>query len=330
MKQRIGLRTVKTGIGAAVAMIIANILTLKYSASAGIITILSIQDTKRDSVIIAIRRMIAMCIALLIGSILFELFDFNAIVFGIYVILFIPITVRFKVTEGIVPASVLVTHLLGEGHVTASLLLNELLLMLIGVGIALLINSYMPSVEEDLLKEKKNIEQLMYDVFSQMALSLREEETLNVEEKIEQLSKSLQIGSRKAYLYSGNNLMKEKSLYEKYFDMRNAQYQIMLYLLRHFKGFSVVVTQNNEVADLLEKGAICIKGRMTVEEMLAQIESQRNAFKTSNLPSNRQEFEHRAILYQFITDMEQFFDVKKSFKEHLSDKEREEYSKYYD
>lgn len=330
MKQRIGLRTVKTGIGAAVAMIIANALTLQYSASAGIITILSIQDTKRDSVIIAIRRTIAMCIALLIGSVLFEVFGFNAVIFGVYVILFIPITVRLKVTEGIVPASVLVTHLLGEGHITVILLINELLLMLIGVGIALLINSYMPSVEEDLLEEKKKIEQLMYDLFSQMALSLRQKEVLSVDEKLEQLVKSLQVGSRKAYLYSGNNLMKEKSLYEKYFDMRNAQYQIMLYLLRHFNGFSIVVTQNNKVADLLEKGAICIKGKMTVEEMLAQLEDQRNEFKTSNLPSNREEFEHRAILYQLITDIEQFFDVKKNFKNGLSDKEREEYSKYYD
>ena len=45
----IGVRTWKTGIGAVIAMIIAKELGLSYWVSAGIITILSIQSTKRES-----------------------------------------------------------------------------------------------------------------------------------------------------------------------------------------------------------------------------------------------------------------------------------------
>ncbi len=43
----IGVRTWKTGIGAVIAMIIAKELGLSYWVSAGIITILSIQSTKK-------------------------------------------------------------------------------------------------------------------------------------------------------------------------------------------------------------------------------------------------------------------------------------------
>ena len=96
MKNMIGFRTLKTGIGATVAMLIAQKLNLSFSASAGIITILSIQNTKRASCEIAIRRMIATVIALAIGGILFELLGFNALVFGIYIIIFIPVTVRLR------------------------------------------------------------------------------------------------------------------------------------------------------------------------------------------------------------------------------------------
>ena len=52
----IGVRTWKTGIGAVIAMIIAKELGLSYWVSAGIITILSIQSTKRESLKIAIKR----------------------------------------------------------------------------------------------------------------------------------------------------------------------------------------------------------------------------------------------------------------------------------
>ncbi|WP_054741671.1 aromatic acid exporter family protein [Cellulosilyticum ruminicola] len=81
MKNVIGFRTVKTWVGAAVAMVLAEIMGLAFSASAGIITILSIQDTKRVSCQIAIRRLIATVIALTIGTVLFEVIDFHAIVF---------------------------------------------------------------------------------------------------------------------------------------------------------------------------------------------------------------------------------------------------------
>ena len=111
MKKIVGVRTLKTGLGATVAMMIAQLIGLKYMASAGIITILSIQSTKRESVQIAIRRFFATCVALGVGGILFRLLGFTPLVFGVYLVVFIPIAARFKITEGIVSASVLVTHL---------------------------------------------------------------------------------------------------------------------------------------------------------------------------------------------------------------------------
>lgn len=44
---RIGMRTIKTAVGACIAIWIANWLSLDYAVSAGVITILSIQNTKK-------------------------------------------------------------------------------------------------------------------------------------------------------------------------------------------------------------------------------------------------------------------------------------------
>ena len=122
----------------------------------------------------------------------------------------------------------------------------------------------------------------------------------------------------------------KKSLYEKYFDMRFSQYQIMLYMQQHFERFYMVAKEAYEVANLTHEIALSIRGKVLVEALLEHIEELRRHFKESSLPASRDEFENRAMLYQFLTDVEQFLDVKKSFKESLSEAEKQEYLKYYD
>ena len=118
-------------------MIIAQKLGLQYPVSAGIITILSIQSTKRQSVEMALKRIGACILALIIATILFKTMGYYYVVFGLFLLIFIPITVKFNLQEGIVVSSVLVTHLLVERSVSLFWITNELFLMIVGAGIAL-------------------------------------------------------------------------------------------------------------------------------------------------------------------------------------------------
>ena len=327
----IGFRTLKTGIGATVAMLIAQKLNLSFSASAGIITILSIQNTKRASCEIAIRRMIATVMALAIGGTLFELLGFNALVFGIYIIIFIPVTVRLKVTEGIVPASVLVTHLLGEGNTNTALIINELLLMIVGAGVALILNVYMPSIEKELLKEKRCIEVNMYDILRNMSLVLKGENTKKIEDSVlEKLKNDLKRGRTKACQHRNNYFINEVAHYEKYFVMREGQFQVMEYMVKHFDKLYMNVEQTEKVSQLISKLAESTKGKITVEQLMLDLEALRLEFKKSELPKERKEFENRAMLYQFLNDIELFIAIKVKFKQELTPKEREQYDRYYD
>ncbi|MBU3804021.1 MAG: aromatic acid exporter family protein [Candidatus Cellulosilyticum pullistercoris] len=330
MKKIIGLKIIKTGIGATSAIWLAQLIGLKYSVAAGIITILSIQNTRRESVLIALRRLGATVIALSLGSVVLNLLGFNAVSFGIYLILFIPLAVKAKVVEGIVPASVLVTHLLGEGYTSITLLGNELLLMIVGAGIALLVNMYMPNLEEDLIREKQKLEKNMFDIFIKMENALLDNKKLEIENELEALKSALVEGRTKATQYRNNTFMSGRSLYEKYFDMRYSQYQIMLYMYKHFERFYRVTPGAEKIAKLTYEVALSVKGKIAVETLLLDLEALREAFKHSELPVTREEFENRAMLYQFLTDMEQFLDVKHLFKSSLSEREKEEYSRYYD
>ena len=127
------------------AMIIADILSLKHAVAAGVIAILSTQSTRRQSVEIAIQRICSSLLALTIASIIFWLLGYSPITFGLYLLIFIPSAVKLKVSEGIVVSSVLVTHLLVENSIEPSWLLNELLLMLIGAGVALILKLICPA-----------------------------------------------------------------------------------------------------------------------------------------------------------------------------------------
>ncbi len=66
----IGYRTVKTALGAAVSIFLAQLLQLDFFVSAGIITILCISITKRDSLKISGERIVACLIGLLYATLI--------------------------------------------------------------------------------------------------------------------------------------------------------------------------------------------------------------------------------------------------------------------
>lgn len=68
---KIGLRTVKTAISAALAMIIAEKLGLLYAPSAGIISVLSVTSTKKTSVMTGIYRLLSLALATILAYICF-------------------------------------------------------------------------------------------------------------------------------------------------------------------------------------------------------------------------------------------------------------------
>ncbi|MGL6174604.1 MAG: aromatic acid exporter family protein [Cellulosilyticaceae bacterium] len=330
IKRLIGVRTLKTAIGATIAIILADLLGLQYAVSAGIITILSVQATKRQSIEIAAKRLWATGIALMIASILFSVFGYSPIVFGIYLLVFIPIAAKGGMVDGIVMASVLVTHLLVEQTVEMKLLTNELLLFIIGAGIALLLNLYMPSIEGELHIYRHKIEENMYKLFRSMAKSLKEKSVCIEEENyFKILEGDIKLAQLQAYKHSNNHLFATISPYERYFGMREKQFQVMEYMREHFNKFFMTYEETEIVAEFASKVAHSIRGEVTAKVLLEELEELRGRFKASKLPSTREEFENRAMLYQYLNDIEHFLEIKKEFIESLSTEEVDIYRKGY-
>lgn len=326
----IGVRTLKTGIGAAVAMILARVLGLVYWPSAGIITILSIQATKRQSVELALKRIVATVIALVVAAGLFATLGYSPVVFGMYLLIFIPIAARFELADGIVMASVLVTHLMGEARVGSAIMLNELGLVAVGVGVALVLNLYMPSIEGELAQCRKRIEQAMYELFCALSASLRAQAVPIGEQRLfSELERQVVDAQSKAYKYANNYLFATVSPYEKYFGMRSRQLQVMGYMREHYSRLSMTYQETEVVADFALKVASSIKGQIKAVQLLEELEELRDYFKKTPLPQTREEFENRAMLYQFLNDLEHFLEIKQAFKESLTEQELKQYEQAY-
>ena len=90
MKKTLYSNTVKIVLSATISIIIATKLGLEFSVTAGIISILSIQSTRVESILVAIKRFIAVSIAILLSYFLYLLLGTNPIVFGLFLLIFVP------------------------------------------------------------------------------------------------------------------------------------------------------------------------------------------------------------------------------------------------
>ncbi|NOH15703.1 aromatic acid exporter family protein [Clostridium cochlearium] len=311
----IGYRTLKTAIGSALAIIIAKWFGLQYATAAGIITILSVGKTRKKSMKIMLKRIISTLLALLISLVLFNIFGFKEIVFGAFLLIFIPLAVKFNVEEGIVVSSVLVTHLLTEKSTSLFWIINEIALMLVGVIVALIVNLYMPNTEDKIKEYQMYIEEHMKEILLKMSFTMKDGKKCFVNNVLlEELENVLDKGRKLTYINLNNNIVQEDKYYVRYMNMRKNQVESIKYMLNHFKEDFSRYEQALIMANFIEKVANSIYENNTAENLLEDLDKLREDFRKMELPKTREEFEIRASLFQFLNDMEQFLRIKNDFR----------------
>ena len=304
----------KMAISATIALIIGNILGLQYATVGAVIAILSIQDTRKKALIISYKRIVACSIGILLSVILYSLLGNRPLIFGLFLIILIPLTSRLKVQEGMVPSVVLSTHFLVANNITITLISNEILLMIIGIGVAAVANIFMPSLEDKFKDDKEWIEEHYRVIISKMAKSLITY-TVDIDEQklINKVEKRLYESKDTAYKIVNNNFLKSSSYYTDYINMRINQFDTIKRMRLHFQRFNIPVEQMNVMADFTLCVAENIREMNDCKSLLRDLDILRNEFKKMELPKTREEFESRAQLLQFLNDMEEFLLIKRNF-----------------
>lgn len=322
----LSLRTIKIAFATVAAILVADLFQLDSSVSAGIIAILSVLDTRKNSLETAIQRVFSTVLALGISAILFQLLGFSVLVFGLYLLLYVPSAYKLNVQAGIAPCSVLVTHLLLAESTSWGLLLNESMLMIIGAGMALLFNLYMPSNEDEINKKRYQVEAKMKKILYQLDDILRNgvpESISNVD--LKELNALLDQGMKLSLIEMENNFVNQSFYSVRYFEMRRSQAQILEQMQTNLQQISIPLQQSKVLASLYYLTADTLHEYNPGIDLLNEIDLLTAYFRKSELPQTRNEFEKRAILFQLLNDFERFLQIKKDFfdeygKEWLKDK----------
>lgn len=318
---RIGLRTIKTAVGAAIAMLIAYYLHLQYWPVAGIITVLSVQNTTKSSFKLAFFRVISTVIALLIAILSFHIIGYNPIAFGIFLLLFIPVANVFNLQDGIVLSAVLVTQFLLEQSTSWYWIANVFLLMVIGAGIAIIANLFMPNLEDRISTYQGKVETSMKEILHRMSEQLLV--GTNEDEKLELIKQSwdhmsdlkiaINDGTDWTARHNDNQLISENDYYRAYFEMRNNQYELLRQMQNSLEKIPDTVSQSKDIANIMLQTAEDLAENNSTGDLVAKVETLQQKFHDSDLPTSRAEFEIRAQLYYFLNNFHQFLRLKNTF-----------------
>ncbi|MDQ0205628.1 aromatic acid exporter family protein [Alkalicoccobacillus murimartini] len=320
MRFKIGYRTIKTAIGVLMATAIAQALQLDSFGSAAVITILCISVTRKNSLRVSWHRFAACMLGMVTCMGMFELLGYHPIILGLFMLLFIPIVVALKLSLGIVTSSVIVLHIYAHGNASLDLFINEFLLVVIGIGTALLMNLYMPSSERQLRTYKKNIEENFSLILYEFSTYIRQGDSEWNGAEISDTVRLLEQGKNVAIREMNNQILRDEDQYFHYFQMREKQFEILERLMPFITTIHGSVSQSIDFADFLEELSKAVSPTNHVPYFLGRLEEMRENFKQMELPTTREEFEVRSALAYMMHELQQYLLIKDSLWNDKKDK----------
>ncbi|BGE82363.1 aromatic acid exporter family protein [Staphylococcus petrasii] len=309
---KIGFRTLKTAVGITLGVILAKWIGLDNYASSAILIVLCIKHTKVHSVQAIVSRVVSCVLVLLIGSLIFSLLGQNAVVLGLIVLLFIPLTVMLNVQEGVVTSCVILLHVFNAKTINLHLIINELLLLTIGLGIAFIMNLIMPSLDKKLLDFKREVESGFKEIFksySEACTHYNNDLVMSFEKIQLDIRKAKSIAFRDVKNHFGRN---ENSYYH-YFDMRQEQ----LELLRRIQPLIHQITVDDplieDIANLLAEIGENVNSNDYTALRLHSLYEIRLSLDELPLPKTHHSLRSRASMMQILNELEEYLNIKSQF-----------------
>lgn len=301
---------IKMILAGVITIVVAYLLNIKYYTTASAISILSIQITRKDFIEVAIKRLISGLFAITLSSFMFYFIGQNFLVFALFLTVFILTSWIFKIPEGIVASTVLVTHLLTVNQITIYFIFEEVLLLVVAISIAFLFNMFYPEfdkikIKQNLIKSDKVIEDQLLKIYH---LLTNKETNYYIDPKKE-LNKII----NEAEIQERNLITETNQNYTKYLYMRTMQLDILLKIEEQINSLIISHFYQIKIANLILKISDNIGFDNKALFLIDELNQLKEFFKIEPMPKYRYEFELRAILFIIINELEQFLQVKINF-----------------
>ncbi len=304
--------TIKTAIAATLSLLVAQALGLKFSSSAGIITILDIFETRKATLKGGLKRTLSATIALVLGILVFEIFDYKTWAFGLYLLLFVPISFLLKIELGLGPSSVVVTHLLSYGEINSSIIFNELGLILIGTGFAMLTNLYAPESQDELKKWIEDIDEDIKDILIFFGDTLVNNLDVKIYEgKIKKFEDDINKALNLAIIENDNRIENSKNLLIG-LSNREREKELLMEMYDDLKSIPKEYTDGKLISDLMIDTANNLSDNGDMVKVKKRIEFLQEHFHMMELPETHEDFVIRSSIFQVFRSLNQFIDISKT------------------
>lgn len=304
---------VKMTIAAMVATYVAIFLNLDFYMAAGIVTVLTIQTTKKETFKTAGIRFIAFLIAIVFAFVSFKILGVTVIGFGLYLLLYLLVCYRMRWYSSMAMNSVLVTHFLSFGELTIPTVMNEMLLFIIGVGFGILANLHLHQDKfmfEQLKGRTDNQIRYILKRMSQRILNEVEEYDGTCFDVLNDLITQAKIVAKEN---EANVILFKNDDDHCYIRMRERQSQILYEMFKIIRKMKTTPFTAQKISDFIYQISEDYSTENDCTDLLIQFNEINDQMKTVPLPVVREEFEDRARLFAFLKLTEEFLKVKKEF-----------------
>ncbi|MGL6025375.1 MAG: aromatic acid exporter family protein [Cetobacterium sp.] len=308
-------KVIKTALASLLAYYLSDYFDIKYGLTASIIAIISIQATKTDSIKITIERFFAVLLGMSLFIFLSSFLGYQYITLGIFILLFMPLCMKFRIFQGFLVTTVLATHILSEKSVSPSFLLNEFYVLVIGLSVGNLLNLYMPTNSKRIDEVKIEVDSMLKTILIDIAESLKCScVSVNENKNYKAFKATIEEGKKYSLLDYDNALFDKCNQNLDFFSLRRRQYRILTRMRSCFRRLYITHEYSLIIADFITKVADSIDIDANIIPLIKEHKELTELFSNFPLPKTRAEFENRATLFQLLQEMEEFLQSKIEFQ----------------
>lgn len=324
------LQAAKIMIGSSFAMFIAMCMNLEFATSAGIIALLTILTTKLETLRLSLYRIITYFFTVLLSWIVFQHISSVWVAYGVFIFVVVLVSELVGWRATISVNAVIGTHFLSTLNFTFAFVINELLIVLIGISIAIVINFFNRNSysENRLAHNMEYVELKIRDLLEIMGQYLAGEiEKYDAKDEIKDLEEHIEHFIEQACEYNNNTFRKDGDYYEHYFQMRMMQVAILHNLNYEMKRMQMLPQEAAIVAEYIAELRVHILELNNPRQQIEDLKSIINQILDEDLPQTKEELRGKVKIYHLLMDLEEFLVHKMRFVESVyhSDRYKRDY-----
>ena len=306
-------------IAAILAIVLAQFLKLEFAIAAGIVAILTIQPTKKETVATALGRLYAFIVALVIAFLSFSIFGYNTTAFFVYLVFFIIICQIFKWYSAMAMNSVLISHFVTLGSMNMETVKNEVLIFVIGVGIGVIANLHLRKKVDYIEKLKKETDAQIVKILERMSKRILDKDLSDYNgECFQVLNRQLSQAQQVAELNYKNQFQKDDVFDQEYISMRDRQRHVLYEMYKDVRRLNSTPGTAQKISTFLSDMAKVFDKDNDAIALMEEFQEMSQYMKSQPLPVTREEFEDRARLFSLLCNLEDFLQSKLEFsKKHF-------------